>query len=118
MGSTEFIVMCPRPPLPPYWAYLLARLPAFRAFAIQSMTGTSGRQRVDVGRLGQFMVAVPDQQVAKVFAQIVGPMQRKIAANAETMDSLAAIRDAIFPRLISGALSLPEHAEAIEGAIA
>ncbi|MBK6616469.1 MAG: restriction endonuclease subunit S [Ottowia sp.] len=117
-GSTEFIVMCPRPPLPPYWAYLLARLPAFRAFAIQSMTGTSGRQRVDVGRLGQFMVAVPDQQVAKVFAQIVGPMQRKIAANAETMDSLAAIRDAIFPRLISGALSLPEHAEAIEGAIA
>ena len=117
-GSTEFIVMRPRPPLPAYWAYLLARLPAFRAFAIQSMTGTSGRQRVDLGRLGQFMVVVPDERVATSFAQIVGPLQRKIAANAETVDSLAAIRDAIFPRLISGALSLPEHEETIEGAIA
>lgn len=117
-GSTEFIVMRPRSPLPSYWAYLLARLPAFRAFAIQSMTGTSGRQRVDIGRLGQFMVVVPDEAVAKAFTQIVGPLQRKIAANAETVDSLAAIRDAIFPRLISGALSLPEHEETIEGAIA
>lgn len=116
-GSTEFIVMNPRPPLPPYWAYLLARLPAFRAFAIQAMTGTSGRQRVDPGRLGQFMVVVPDERVATAFAQIVGPLQRKIAANAETVDSLAAIRDAIFPRLISGALSLPEHEEAIEGVV-
>ena len=44
-GSTEFIVLRPKPPLPREFGYLLARDRAFREHAIQSMTGTSGRQR-------------------------------------------------------------------------
>src|SRR5438132_5463706 len=45
-GSTEYIVFAPKPPLPPQFAYLLARSDSLRAHAIQNMTGTSGRQRV------------------------------------------------------------------------
>ena len=44
-GSTEYIVMRPMPPLPNEFAYCLARSTGFREFAIQNMTGTSGRQR-------------------------------------------------------------------------
>jgi type I restriction enzyme S subunit len=44
-GSTEFIVMRCNMPVPKAVSYLLAREPAFRRHAIQSMTGTSGRQR-------------------------------------------------------------------------
>ena len=43
-GSTEFIVMRAIHPVPPEYAYLVARHQAFREHAIQGMTGTSGRQ--------------------------------------------------------------------------
>ena len=45
-GSTEFIVLRPKPPLPAEFGYCLARDPDFPEFAIQSMAATSGRQRV------------------------------------------------------------------------
>ena len=41
-GSTEYIVLRPKPPIPNLYAYLLARTPEFRTFAIQHMTGSSG----------------------------------------------------------------------------
>ena len=42
-GSTEFIVLRPKAPLPAYLGYLLCRHPPFREHAIHSMSGTSGR---------------------------------------------------------------------------
>ena len=53
-GSTEFIVMRAVPPVPPEYTYLLARDDGFREHAIQSMTGTSGRQRVQVDALAPY----------------------------------------------------------------
>ena len=44
-GSTEYIVLRPQLPLPNQFAYCLARSAGFREFAIQNMSGTSGRQR-------------------------------------------------------------------------
>ncbi|MDW5416738.1 hypothetical protein R6242_09160 [Iodobacter sp. CM08] len=109
-GSTEFIVMRPKVPLPAYHAYLLARFPAFREFAIQSMSGTSGRQRVQNDVLGRYMLAVPDSAVADVFGQAVEAMQQKIAANHQQAQTLATLRDTLLPRLIAGTLRLPEAA--------
>ena len=57
-GSTEFIVLAPKGAIPAAFAYLLARHPDFRAFAIQSMSGTSGRQRVQVDQLANFVFAI------------------------------------------------------------
>ncbi|MCX7207372.1 MAG: restriction endonuclease subunit S [Proteobacteria bacterium] len=107
-GSTEFIVMRPKAPLPAYHAYLLARFPVFREFAIQSMSGTSGRQRVQNDVLGRYMLAVPDSAVAELFGQTVEAMQQKIAANHQQAQTLATLRDTLLPRLISGQLRLPD----------
>ncbi|MBY0446207.1 MAG: restriction endonuclease subunit S, partial [Burkholderiales bacterium] len=107
-GSTEFIVMRPKAPLPAYHAYLLARFPVFREFAIQSMSGTSGRQRVQNDVLGRYMLAVPGSAVAELFGQTVEAMQQKIAANHQQAQTLATLRDTLLPRLISGQLRLPE----------
>lgn len=111
-GSTEYIVLRPKSPLPHYWAYLLCRYQPFRQFAIQAMVGTSGRQRVEVSRLAQYLVAVPDERVANAFASIVEPLRAKIAANDEAAKSLAALRDTLLPRLMSGKLRIPQ-AEAL-----
>src|SRR5437899_5169649 len=53
-GSTEYIVLRPKPPLPDEFAYCLARATEFRDFAIQSMTGSSGRQRVPAESFSHF----------------------------------------------------------------
>ncbi len=44
-GSTEYIVMRSKSDSYKYFSYYMARFEPFRKFAIQSMTGTSGRQR-------------------------------------------------------------------------
>ena len=59
-GSTEFIVMRAKPEvILPGLVYLLAREPAFRDYAVQQMTGTSGRQRVPVDTLRSYEMALP-----------------------------------------------------------
>jgi type I restriction enzyme, S subunit len=63
-GSTEFIVLRPHPPLPPEFAYCLARDDGFREFAIKSMTGSSGRQRVPAESLDYFRLARPPAELA------------------------------------------------------
>jgi len=105
-GSTEFIVLHPKAPLPPYWGYLLCRHEPFRQFAIQAMAGTSGRQRVDVSRLVHFRVAMPPVSIGRAFAGVVEPIQKRIAANDEQAKSLAALRDTLLPRLMSGKLHI------------
>lgn len=63
-GSTEFIVLRPKPPLPPEFGYLLARDEGFRTFAISNMTGTSGRQRVPSDCFNNYVMTVPPQGIA------------------------------------------------------
>ena len=107
-GSTEFVVLRPNAPLPDYFAYLLCRHPAFREYAIQSMSGTSGRQRIQNDVLGKYLLALPGDDVMLAFAEVVAPIQKSIAANHQTAQTLATLRDTLLPRLISGALRLPE----------
>ena len=111
-GSTEFIVLRPKAPLPEYLGYLLCRHPPFREHAVHSMSGTSGRQRVQNDVLGRYLVALPSEAVTLAFAEIVAPVQRRIAANHLQAQTLATLRDTLLPRLISGQLRLPE-AEAL-----
>lgn len=109
-GSTEFVVLRPQPPLPSYYAYLLCRHGAFRNFAIQSMSGTSGRQRIQNDVLGRYPIAVPPPALADAFGQVVSGLQSTIAANHATAQTLATLRDTLLPRLISGQLRLPGNA--------
>ncbi len=107
-GSTEFLVMRPKGSLPDYFAYLLCKHQPFLDFAIQSMVGTSGRQRIQNEALGRYRIAVPPNTVGAAFGQLVSPIQSSIAAKDEQAKTLATIRDTLLPRLISGQLRLPE----------
>ena len=108
-GSTEFIVMRPINPVPAEYAYLLARDKAFRNHAIRSMTGTSGRQRVQSESIAQFKVAYPDSPtVWQTFAESASPLFRSIKANAESTQSLTQLRDTLLPKLISGELRIKD----------
>jgi type I restriction enzyme S subunit len=101
-GSTEFIVLRPKPPLPPEFGYCLARHPRFREFAIQNMTGTSGRQRVQSEALAHYLLVAPSEGVAKAFGQLVEPLFRKASQSVAESRTLADLRDALLPKLIRG----------------
>jgi type I restriction enzyme S subunit len=112
-GSTEFIVMRAMPPMPAEYAYLIARDPAFKDRAIRSMTGTSGRQRVQVSSLNSFTVAKPGPALATAFGAIIAPYFSKIAANARQSEVLAATRDLLLPKLMSGEIRVRDAEKAL-----
>lgn len=107
-GSTEYIVLCSRPPLPPEFTYFLARSDRFREHAIANMTGTSGRQRVPATCFDQFGVIVPSEEVATAFGNIIQPALRKSRANDFQSKKLEKLRDVLLPKLLSGELEGPE----------
>jgi type I restriction enzyme S subunit len=103
-GSTEYIVMRPRPPLPLEYGYFLARSDDFRSHAIANMTGSSGRQRVATTCFKHFLVVEPPDEVAKAFGNCVAPFMRMMKANLEEARTLAALRETLLPKLLSGEL--------------
>ena len=108
-GSTEYIVLKPKPPLPEEFAYCLARSATFREFAIQNMTGTSGRQRVPVAAMFNYQLPLPSEcQVAEVFGELVKPLFSLVSWNTEESRTLSALRDALLPRLVSGEVGVGE----------
>jgi len=107
-GSTEFIVLRPKRPLPPEFGYCLARDPDFREFAIQSMTGTSGRQRVQPEALAHYLLVTPTEGVAKAFGELVEPLFRKAGQSARESRTLAALRDTLLPKLIRGEIRVKD----------
>ena len=103
-GSTEYIVLRPKPPLPAEFAYCLARSPSFRRYAIQNMTGTSGRQRVSAAALAHFRLAAPPVEIARQFGVVARDLLEKASKAARESHSLRALRDTLLPALLSGSL--------------
>lgn len=101
-GSTEYIVLRPKPPLPPEYGYYLARSEDLRNYAIQNMTGTSGRQRTPASCFDSFLVSVPPEKLAKKFGEFAKYVIDKIRANDEESRALTCIRDTLLPKLMRG----------------
>ena len=109
-GSTEFIVMRAIPPVPSEYSYLLARDGAFREHAIQSMTGTSGRQRVQVDALAPYLLSFPTTDVWAKFSSLISPVFDTIGLNSKESRFLVAQRDALLPQLVSGEVRIVQEA--------
>ena len=104
-GSTEFIVLRSNTLCSEY-VYLLARSDDFRENAIKSMTGSSGRQRVQVGCFETFFIAHPDNKTIQKFSEIVSPLFRQIYVFSEKNINLRKTRDLLLPKLISGQIDV------------
>jgi type I restriction enzyme S subunit len=114
-GSTEFIVLRPLGDVPRALPYLIARHEPFRAHLIAAMSGTSGRQRVQADAVDRWEIAIPPPLVLRSFDELVGPMFARVKALGEENATLAALRDTLLPKLISGELRVRD-AEAIAAA--
>jgi type I restriction enzyme S subunit len=113
-GSTEFIVLGSKPTVGTSFIYCLARHQDFRVHAIQAMTGTSGRQRVDTACFSHYWLAIPEAEILHRFEQQVKPRFQKMKANDEESHTLASIRDALLPKLLSGEVRVKDAEKFVE----
>jgi len=114
-GSTEYIVLRPKPPLPTEFGYLLARDEDFRAHAVLNMSGSSGRQRVPSQCFDSYQITVPSKSVAEKFGALVKPLIVSIKRNDEQSRILTQIRDTLLPKLMSGDISVTPKEKMAEG---
>ncbi len=103
-GSTEFIVLRPKRPWPPEMAYLVAREPEFREYAIVNMTGTSGRQRVPAEAVSGYPFTAPPDNVAVAFGKLARPWFERSAYLKRQARALAEQCDTLLPHLMAGQL--------------
>ena len=104
-GSTEFIILRGRL-VSEYFTYCLSRTHEFRGAAIQSMIGSSGRQRVQVSCFAEFRLAVPTAPVLMAFDTHVRQLFLQIQTLVSTNERLTKARDLLLPRLMNGEISV------------
>ena len=96
-GSTEFIVLTGKEGVTiPSFVYYLAISDDIRDKAIKSMTGTSGRQRVDNDLFGSIKVKIPTIPEQETIAKILSDFDNKIELNNKMNRTLEQMTQAIF----------------------
>lgn len=106
-GSTEFIVL--RGNLAgPAFTYLLARDDGFRAHAIKSMSGASGRQRVRKECFDAFLLTTPPTHIAQRFEERAQPLFLLAQSLGWQIRALTEIRDLLLPKLVTGEIDVSD----------
>lgn len=116
-GSTEFTVMRPREGTSSYFVYCCARDERFREYAISTMTGSSGRQRVQENLLEEYTFEGFDQKVMDQFHEQAEPLFKRIRSNTSENRILAETRDYLLPKLISGEIEVDAAQDVAEDAV-
>jgi len=107
-GSTEFFVLHPKELYLKEFVYLLAKNADFREIAINSMSGTSGRQRADINALKDYILPIPPPPILQSYHSLVEPLFQKIVLNQKQIMTLRKIRDTLLPLLVSGKLRVED----------
>ena len=101
VGSTEYIVMRAKT-INAYMVYLLARTGDFRQSAINSMSGSDGRQRVKSDKLKMLDYLHPTSELVEKFENVEEPIFEKIYRLSKQMQQAKQARDLLLPKLMSG----------------
>lgn len=98
-GSTEFIVLRGQPGVTiTDFAYYFATTPGIHDLSVSLMTGTSGRQRVDIEAFRAMEVTIPDLGTQHSIVTILGSLDDKIAANTRVINASIALAESLVDR--------------------
>ena len=98
-GSTEFIVMRAKKNISPYWVYCLARDDNFRSYAISSMVGSSGRERVHEKYLENFILPEINPDYMNDFHSKAEPIFKMVNVKSNEIVNLTILQDLLLSKL-------------------
>lgn len=108
--STEFLVLRARPPFARSFIYCLARSQLFRQQIEGLVTGTSkSHQRAQVDSILNLAVVVPPSSVVAAFDRLADNQLARTLVCRRESHCLAALRDTLLPKLVSGELPVPKE---------
>jgi len=115
-GSTEFIVLRGKGSIKTPFAACLSRNLQFRDHCIQSMVGSSGRQRVQNACFSNFYLSLPEEQdLLDQFHLLTEGHFNQITKHSVQDRILTKLRDTLLPKLLSGEIRIPEAEKLLEG---
>ena len=100
VGSTEYIVMRSKK-LNPYMVYLLARTNDFRQAAINSMSGSDGRQRAKVDKLKCLPYLLPLDNIIQKSLDLFKPIFSNIESLSIQSQRLDEIKNMLLSKLMN-----------------
>ncbi|MCR4418894.1 MAG: restriction endonuclease subunit S [Clostridia bacterium] len=103
--STEFLVLLAQPPFTKSFVYCLVQSSNFRRELEGLVTGTSkSHQRAQPEAVLSIATVLPERPLLAAFERIVAPMLETTLIKKRESYTLAALRDTLLPKLISGEL--------------
>jgi type I restriction enzyme S subunit len=96
-----------------HFFYLLFLTADFQAHVYGHTNGTTVLHLAKSG-VPSYRFARPPENIARAFTEIVRPLFDRISANEVESRTLAALRDALLPKLLSGELRVPAAAKLME----
>jgi type I restriction enzyme S subunit len=107
--STEFLVLRPKPPYGRSYVYCLTRSPLFRQQIEGLVTGTSkSHQRAQPGAILQLAAIKPPALLITAFDRTAASLLNRTLECRRESRILAALRDALLPKLISGEIGVKD----------
>lgn len=109
MCSTEFLVLRARRPFARSYAYCLARSAMFRQQVESLATGTSkSHQRAQGDAILKLGAFVPPSPIVEAFERSASSLLTRTLRCGRESRTIASVRDALLPKLISGELRVKD----------
>jgi type I restriction enzyme S subunit len=104
--STDILVL--RPKAPEWFGFVLGHVSSVELVNHTNAASTGTKMpRANWNDIARFEVALPPESVAAEFTDLIRPMIDRIIANIHESRTLAEVRDALLPKLLSGELRVP-----------
>jgi type I restriction enzyme S subunit len=104
--STDILVV--RPKSPEWFGFVLGHVSSVELVNHTNAASTGTKMpRASWNDISRFEVALPPESVAAEFTDLIRPMIDRIVANIHESRTLAELRDALLPKLLSGELRTP-----------
>ena len=102
---------------PHFWFHQFIAAPFQQLLSKHTIQGATVN-RIALKEFPSYTVLHPSHEVRQAFESIAAPLWARIHANSQQALDLAALRDTLLPRLISGKLRLPEAQAQVEDTLA
>jgi type I restriction enzyme S subunit len=111
--STDIVVVTQR--RPSWFGFVLGHVSSVR-FVDYTNAGSTGTKmpRTSWADMARYEVILPPEQVAAAFTSLVRPQVERMVAGIHESRTLAALRNALLPKLISGELRARDAGSALE----